>query len=364
MVTALAASASYLLVRALQALASGATAERWLAGYSACLAALGCLHPLALLLVVAHAVPVGRAWLARPAGLAAGRLAAGWLAAVAVALTLASPVILLVDMQRAPLTWARYPLAGSVMSLARLIGPGRMPATVGVVMLGAVAVIAASRRLRTAWPGDLLALCLPWLILPPAVLIGASVIRPVYVFRYVLFCAPAVALLMGAGLAALGWAAGAASLAIIAVLGMQGQLYARSPGGHGDNIRGADRIVATNMRPGDVLLFRSFGEPVIAAYPYGLSQLKNIDLGRSAVRSGTLGGTRAQPQTVRLRLGSASRVWLVQLDSLGGRIPVPPPGLSYGAFIRVKTWPVKGMRLSLYVRRSPSPSRPQGAART
>ena len=211
--------------------------------------------------------------------------------------------------------------------------------------------MAGRARLRAAWPGDLLAVCLPWLILPAAVLIGVSLISPAYTFRYIIFCAPAAALLVGAGLAALGWKAGAAVLAIIAVLGVPAQLQVRSPGGHGDDIRKADQIAAANRRPGDVMLYNTIGEPVVAAYPYGLGQLRNVELARTPIQSGTLGGTWAASRVVQRRVARAPRVWLVQLNSLRSTsLDAPPALLRRFGFRRIRIWQATGIWLSLYAR--------------
>ena len=48
------------------------------------------------------------------------------------------------------------------------------------------------------------------------------------------------------------------------------------------------------------------------AYPAPFRQLRDIGLGRSAVASGTLRGTRAAPGVVAARLRQARRVWTVQ----------------------------------------------------
>ena len=44
------------------------------------------------------------------------------------------------------------------------------------------------------------AIALPWLVVPPFLLIGGSYVKPVYVERYVEFCLPALAILVAAGL--------------------------------------------------------------------------------------------------------------------------------------------------------------------
>jgi mannosyltransferase len=359
-VTALAAAASYLLVRALQAAAGGTGRRGWLTGYAVCLAVLGYLHPFALLLIVAHAVPVGRAWLRRADRGAGGALTLGWLAAAAGALALVIPLMVMSWPQlfpprigRAPSNWMKAPALRSVDGLTNLIGPRPMAVAAGLAMLAAIAVsgVAGRARLRANWPGGLLALCLPWLILPPAILIGVSVISPVYTFRYIMFCAPAGALLIGAGLAALGWRGGAAALAIITALGVPAQLQLRSPVSHGDNIRQADRIVAENMRPGDVMLYETIAEPIESAYPYGLAQLRNVELAQAALPSGTLGGTWAPAPVVRQRVAGASRVWAVRLESAQSSSLGPPPApLARLHFKWIRTWHVTGIWLSLYAR--------------
>jgi mannosyltransferase len=359
-VTALAAAASYLLVRAVQAAAVGARVHGWLTGYATCLTTLGYLHPFGLLLVAAHAVPVGRAWLRRTGAGPGAALTLGWLAAAVGALALASPLIALsrpqlfpAAAQPVPFNWIKAPAIRSITSLTNLIGPGRMVAAVGLVVLCAIAVsaVAGRARLRASWPGGLLALCLPWMILPPAILIGISVISPVYTFRYIMFCAPAVALLIGAGLAALGWRAGAAALAIITVLAVPAQLHVRSPVGHGDDIRQVDQIIADNMQPGDVLLYKTIGEPITAAYPYGLAQLRNAELAQTPIQSGTLGGTWAPAPLVRDRVAGVSRVWFVRLVSAQRSSLGPPPApLGRLHFERIRTWHITGIWLSLYAR--------------
>ena len=68
--------------------------------------------------------------------------------------------------------------------------------------------------------------------------------HPVYTFRYIVYCIPAAALLIGAALAALGRYAGPVALVLIVLAGLHSQLAERRPDGHEINIRAADRIVA------------------------------------------------------------------------------------------------------------------------
>jgi mannosyltransferase len=378
-VVALAALASYLLVRAMQA-DRGAT-RRWLTGYAVCLAALGIVNIFGLLLIPAHAVTVALQYLrsdgtgevtgttrvagagAVPgtgavtgAGSAAGAggshadrsLVLGWLAAAAAGIAVASPLLVLGYVQRGTHPWLVRPGLRAVEGLHDLVGPALMVDGVVLVIAAGVVVsaLAGRERLRANWPGSVLGLGLPWLILPPAILVIGSQITPLYTFRYVLFCLPAIALLAGAGLAALGWVAGTAALVVIAVLGLPTQLQVRGPDGHGDNVRQADRIVARNLRPGDAVLeFKA--ENFAQAYPYGIRQLIPIAQAKTPIQSATLVGTFLPDPVVRQRLTRVSRVWVVEYGH-----PTPLVILSGLHFTLVQAWRTSDIWLYLYAHAS------------
>ncbi len=102
-------------------------------------------------------------------------------------------------------------------------------------------------------------------------------------FRYILFCAPAAALLAGTGLACLARA---------------------MPGG-----ATAGRAAA---RPGDAVLYDGPDPKYFpAAYPYGLARLHDIGQARTPSQAGNLTGRRARAAVVRWRLAHVRRVWLV-----------------------------------------------------
>jgi len=351
-VTALAAAGSYLLVRALTAPGRRST---WLAGYAVCMGLMGSLNVFSLLLVGAHAitvaVAVARAW-RQDGGRAAGvSLATGWLVAAVGAFVLASPILALGIAQRGTLGWITVPtLIDAIEGLRKLVGPAPMLLALGVVLDGL-----ARRPLRASWPPDLLSLCLPWLLLPPAVLIAVSYASPVYTFRYVLFCAPAAALLGGAGLAALvlpsppgalAWTPAVVALAVVAALGVPAQLAVRKPDGHGTNIRQANAIVAIQRRPGDAVLYVGNDAKYLpAAYPGGFARLDDIDQARTPAQAGNLVGADLPRQVTRERLGRVRRLWLVKighrphvrlLDGLGFRL--------------VRQWRTSDIWLLLYAR--------------
>jgi len=357
-VTALAATGSYLLVRAL---AAAGRRTGWLAGYAVCLGLMGSLNVFSLLLVGAHAITVAvaaaRDW-RRDGSRAPGvSLAAGWLAAAAGAFLLASPILALGIAQRGTLSWITTPpLLGTIEGLRKLVGPATMVLALCLaIALGVVLNALARRPLRASWPPGLLALCLPWLLLPPAVLIGVSYASPVYTFRYVIFCAPAAALIGGAGLAALvlpsprgalAWVPAVVALAVVAALGVPAQLAARGPDGHGTNIRKANAIVARARRPGDAVLYLGIDSNYFpAAYPGGFVKLDNIGQAMTPSQAGNLVGARLPASVIRARLGHIRRLWLVEFG------PRPHPRLLHGLGFRLlRKWRPSQIWLLLYAR--------------
>jgi mannosyltransferase len=353
---ALAATASYCLLRAADA---GPAARRrgWLAGYGAALGVLGFGNLFALLLVVSHALTL---WLwGRRADADRGRvdrgLVWGWIIAVLVVAVAVSPVAVVGYSQLHQIHWIQPPDLEDVRTVQRLIGRTSLVLATVVVVAAAVAYrLARGRSLGGCWPGRLVALCLPWLVLPPLILLTASLAHPVYTFRYIVFCIPAAALLIGPAMVALGRYAGPAALIALLVIGLPTQVFQRSAVGHGINIRQVDRIVARHREPGDALLNvssrrgadKGTGEHTMeAAYPYGLARLRDISTGQSPQQSGTLGGTYAPTPVIRARAATVRRIWVVEWMS-----PRPVVLLDGLGFRLVRRWDIQGLWLRLYVR--------------
>jgi mannosyltransferase len=355
-VTALAVAASYLFVRVLD---SPERRRRWLVGYAVVLAFLGLFNLFALLLVPAHAVTL--ALRARREHRVGRSLVAGWLAAVAAALVAVSPVVVAGYGQLHLVNWIGPLKLRDVLSVMRLAGGRPLFGVLAGITLLAVIPGAASGRswLRAHWPQSLVSLAVPWLLLPPAVLLTVSVAHPIYNYRYIAFCIPAIALLGGTALAALGRVPGVvgpvvaiAGLVVIIVVGLPAQIAQRGNNGHGFNIRRVNQIVARHERRGDSLLTISgavYERGLAVAYPYGLRPLHDVGQGLTPVQSTTMGGTYAPAQVVRQRLSPVTRLWVV-----GGTTKDVPlvDGLGYTL---VRRWYVTRVYIRLYVRH-PGPS--------
>ena len=213
-----------------------------------------------------------------------------------------SPVAVTGYPQLHQVNWLRRPGLAELLGLTRLAGRASVAAALVVCIAGAVTLgaLRGGGRLPADWPSSLVALALRWLVLPPAILLAASLIHPVYTIRYIAFCIPAAALLAGAAAAALGWMAALAALVAITLAGLPAQIAQRASGGKGFNIRRVEQVVARHARPGDAVLNLSTrsrrqaaGEErgFEAAYPYGLAALRDISQGATPAQSGTLGGT-------------------------------------------------------------------------
>lgn len=374
MVVGMATIASYLLIRVLGAQPSAR--RRWMIGYGASLAALGILNIFGLLLIPAHAVTVALHYRRnrgeqqgggqhgggqQGGGLEGKALAIGWLVAAAVGVVISSPLLVLGWEQRGQVAWiANNQSSSGLYTLVTLSGSTLVTLVVaGVIALGAIlsseaAGVTAARRAVWRWP--LTELSLPWMLVPPVLLIGASVISPIYTSRYVLMCIPAAALIGGMAVVALGRVVGPVALALVLLAGLTTQVTQRQPYGHYDNVRALDRIVAVHAKPGDVVLYtnpnaESFG----AAYSYGLGKLPNIAQKQAADPSGTLAGTSVSLATLKSRLAHVSRVWVVEINhclsepeqlTLSGRKEGPPLlGLAL-SFVRI--WHERGDWLLLY----------------
>src|SRR5262249_20619344 len=202
-----------------------------------------------------------------------------------------------------------------VTGLEQLLGPPAMVSVMLVIVAAAAAVTIMRGRPRPGVdrPTRLPALCLPWLLLPPAVLLTASLIHPVYSLRYIVFCTPAAALLFpppapgllfGTAVAApgpagaraaegkeprrgpAGWAAGTAALALIVLAALPEQAGLRTHGSHGQDLRRLSAVLSRTAHPGDaVYFFTRNSRAFFYAYPPGYRQLRDISFARHALAS-------------------------------------------------------------------------------
>ena len=354
LVTLFAVAATYLLI-----VAVGRGGVRWWAAYAVAIVLTGAASLFALLILAAHGVTL----------LLARRKARllPWLAAAGAAVVVLSPLISLGYRQDGALAWVTRPGLSSIVTLVRLLAGSKALITLlAVLALCGVASGLGAGRLREI---TVVTVALPWLVLPPSILLAASLVRPVYVERYVVFCQPALALLCAAGLAwlarlaavsrpgrrtpALAWAAPAVILAVIAALLAGPQRTVRLTSARPDNLRGVSAVVAANERPGDAVFYLPSEARVVSmAYPAPFRKLRDLALKESPVASDSLTGTQVWTSVLAKRFAGVHRVWLVQwADQLSDR-----PGTKIGreelnlvsSMHLVHRWTVHSVVVSLY----------------
>lgn len=334
------------------------------AGYAALMLAAGLLHEFAVLALAAHGLTL-RLMRAEPAARRGWRWAAG-----CVALGLAPHAVRTAG-QSAQVDW---------------IGP---PGTAALLKYAAIVLLALALARYVPRPARRPAhLALPLTILPGAVLLLVTPLRPLYVDRYVLCYAIGLALLAGAALdgalragphdpvdpvrtrraaarrthrprpcgpltprhltAAVAVTAALAALLPVAV-------HLRTPASRLDDVTAVARAVQAQGRPGDGLLFLPARRRVwLQGAPGAYDGLVDLALAAPATASRTLYGVEASAAQIRARLLAADRV-VVLRDPVGQPLDAAPAEAVKRAVLRVHftecaTRTVRGARVSLYAR--------------
>jgi mannosyltransferase len=351
MATAAAVLSSYLFVRII-----GDPQRRWFVGYGLSLVLLGYLHMFGLLLVAAHVVTlIGLGWRHRAAGNSPFGSARTWLATFAVVGVAMVPLLMLGWEQREAIAWITKPGWSATVGAAQLLTDGSAVSMIVLAELGVLGILSGA-RLAPVWPlapegtapdgGRLIGwLAVPWLVLPPALLLGASELMPVYYPRYITYCLPAVALLVGCGLAALRLPVRAAVFALVIALAVPAQLQLRVPN---QGMLVASRFLSAHEKPGDAWVYPlQLIPPWQQAYPQGFGSLRDIGQSQSAAVSGRLYATAVPPAVLKQRELGVHRIWVVGAD----RYVKNPSNAISPAFHLAHTWDLPGhLTVWLYVR--------------
>lgn len=296
-----------------------------------------------------------------------------WLAACAVAALLLIPMAILSLRQSAQLSWVTTPDLSTLATLIRDFAGA-------VLLIPVVAVLAglgcaAGRGLRRGSGLALATVALPWLVLPPVLLLAASLAHPVYVERYVVFCLPALAVLSAAGLtwlvhltrgalrqpgAAVGWPVRAVAfgpsvlLALIMVAGLIGpQRAVRLASARTDDLRAVAATIAANERPGDAIVYLPWDTVTVGlAYPAPFLRLRDVELGSGPVASATLRGLQAPASVVAARLRGARRLWTVRWAHQLGPLRLTRADhaaiAAIGRMHLIRRWRIESVIVSLY----------------
>ncbi|MEU4925849.1 glycosyltransferase family 39 protein [Streptomyces yokosukanensis] len=338
LVAAGATGATLLFVRAAQ---DGSRGGWW--PYGAVLGLTCWLHEFAVLLLCAHA---GSLALAR----AGARVWRGWACAAGGVVLSLLPMVCVSRRQSAQVAWLRTPTADTAQGLLRaFLGPadGVFGVCLVLALIGLAGVV--GRRGEVTLAG----VALPLTVVPPAVLMLASQVSPLYVDRYVLYALGGAPLLVAAGAGRLARAvrrlydgvrdrharlpspprpplltlAGVLAVALAFLQQLPLLRADRDPGARPDDLGAVSRVVARESGPGDPVVFLpADARNAALTYPRAFRGLRDVVLVEGAARSGTLYGREAGPGEVRRRLARLDRVWVVaDHDLAAGRwIPRTP----------------------------------------
>ncbi|HKN35850.1 MAG TPA: glycosyltransferase family 39 protein [Terriglobales bacterium] len=172
---------------------------------------------------------------------------------------------------------------------------------------------------RSAWRVRFLPI---WLLFPVLFTLAVSIVRPLFLGRYFVFCLPALVLLAGAGLARVNrtWLL-ILALGVFLVLSLKGTMsyYDHDFDLTRDNWAGVSKYVLTNSHPGDALVFHA----AMGRMPYQFFQslARNSATAPAIVFPGKGGSldfhellAKPTPEDLRAIAVEYNRVWVVLMN--------------------------------------------------
>ncbi|MER5630472.1 glycosyltransferase family 39 protein [Streptomyces nitrosporeus] len=336
MVCALVTWATYALVAGVPHRAR----RRW-AVYGATMLLACLLHEFAVLALVAHGVTLAVSRVPRP-------VLRAWGAAAACVVAGLLPLAVRSAGQSEQVSWIE--------------GPVRLHYFLVVAVLG---LVCARVPLEVRRPVRLSALAVPILVLPGLLLLLASLVKPLFVDRYVVYSNIGAALLLGALLdhlhrrrrsPLLTWTAAVAVLAALVPPSMS----LRTPQSRSDDVTAIGATVRKEGRPGDGLLYLSGRHRILTgADPEDTRSLTDLALAQDPVSSHTLAGIELPAREIAARMLEFDRI--VAVRAAGAHPSADPREEAKTSTLRrhfheYATTRVNGARVTVYVRgRAPSP---------
>ncbi|HEY2792454.1 MAG TPA: glycosyltransferase family 39 protein [Micromonosporaceae bacterium] len=225
-----------------------------------------------------------------------------WLAAAVPAVAVLSPFLLRAISQGGTASWIP-PLHWHDVGLFVVNLGGGKYVFVAMLLIAAFGAFEARKVTRIA---------LPWLLLPPVLLFGYSIRDPLYVFRYLLYCLPALLLLVAAGMERLKTWLHLTLLAVLIAATIPLHISLRDPNIGANDFRAEATFIAANKQPGDAIMFlvptqRQLASSDRPAY----SGLHDIAEGKTPAEAANFSGADVSDTVLAQRLRSVDRVWAV-----------------------------------------------------
>ncbi|GAA2916653.1 hypothetical protein GCM10020221_10760 [Streptomyces thioluteus] len=306
---------SFAFVMAVAVLATGALVKalsgkaRWVAGYAVLIALLGWFNVLGLLLLAAHAVTVA---LRRPGRRVVLRLLLAQAAGVAAVV----PLLILGSAQSSAVGDAAPVTAGTPLSyFTWLLTPGQDTLPTALKLLLTLTALTALTFLvlrRHQAPPLALAVGAPWLVVPPLLLLAVSLGHPLFAYRYLLFCLPALALLLATAATVVPPRRQVLFVLLTAVPVAASHLAIRQEDSRPWDTREVLRTLRIHDAPGDAVLFSGARCGLIAtAFKEAFTGRPDLGRADTAAGLGALDNLPADPALLQQRLAHTSRVWRI-----------------------------------------------------
>jgi len=218
-------------------------------------------HFYALLLLLAHILVVRRFGTSATEAHHEGQSATLRKAWIWTGVAVSPLIVFVAKTGGGPIRWIQRPGLHDLLAFGEHFAGGNGWLLLSIVAATTAAVAPLGKRLlernqpREIWRCQFL---LVWLLFPIGLTVVLSLVRPVFVPRYMSFCLPAFLLLAAAGLARLRWRwLAAATLALILLLGWQGSLfvYEHDFDDERDAAGAATNFVLDHTQPGDGIIF-------------------------------------------------------------------------------------------------------------
>jgi mannosyltransferase len=300
-------------------------------GYAVLLAAGMYVFLYLALLLPAHAVAVVALARRRPLDRLTAqpwRSLLPWLATSLLGLLLALPILLTGASQREQIAFIGRRPRVRVSEAAVMQWFDTVPVAIVAWSLIIVAIIAVFFRRggthrQTRLPSRVgLCIFLSWMLLPSAILlIGTQLITPMYSLRYLSICAPAVAIVIAVGVAALAnnWLR-AVSVALLVAAIVPAYAVQRGDFGknEGSDWRQAAAVLAARALPGEGVVFDQSVRPsriprlAMHLYPKAFTGLRDVTLIRPYADTAGLWDEVAPLTAVLPAVANLNTVWLLQ----------------------------------------------------
>lgn len=261
-----------------------------------------------------------------------------WLAASAGAAVLAAPITLLAMSQREQIAFlARrdYATPGAVLVEQWFGSAWGLAVAAWCAMAVAVATAAFAQAGRSMRLG--VAVAVVWMAVPTAALLaGDAWLTPLYNRRYLAFCAPAVALLIAAGLRAIGlYATRLAARPMLSrtvplvglglVVALAAPTYVAQRGPYakdgGSDLRQTADVIAAHAEAGDAIVFDRTVKPsrrprlALDLYPDKFARVVDVELVKPHEARRSLWDKVAPLPEIADRVLSHERVWAIESDA-------------------------------------------------